>query len=272
MLNTSDRPRKSDATDCSEDEFWDALPNLDDTMDDNMHDVPLRAIENENMPSSPLKDKPRTITNPSPEPVPVPVPSNPPPKVTDQTATKYYPEAVANLKRVFGLTGFRENQLEAVNATMGGYDVFVLMPTGGGKSLCYQLPAICETGKTNGLTIVVSPLKSLMTDQVRHLQDIGVDVVLFSGDISAKDTRSTWARLNSQDKPRLLYITPEKLEKSTETKNLLAMLYRKKELARFVIDEAHCVSTWGRDFRDAVGDYLTSYQLKLIMHTPVPKP
>lgn len=76
--------------------------------------------------------------------------------VGDQTQTPYYPEIQARLKSVFGLTTFRKNQLEAVNATLAGKDVFVLMPTGGGKSLCYQLPAVCETGVSSGVTVVVS--------------------------------------------------------------------------------------------------------------------
>lgn len=182
-------------------------------------------------------------------------------KTVHRKETPFYNEIMHVLKSVFALNEFRPNQLEAINATMQGRDVFVLMPTGGGKSLCYQVPAICRGGKTDGVTIVVSPLIALMIDQVNHLKEKGVDVLLFNSDQTSEDSRLAWSRLGgSGPKPRLVYVTPEKLHHSGDMRRLLANLYRDRQLARFVIDEAHCISTWGRDFREAVSSFFSSYR------------
>ena len=104
-----------------------------------------------------------------------------------------------------------------------------------------------------------------MIDQVHHLNQRGVDVVLFNSDQAHESSRDARARLVGRgDKPKLLYVTPEKLHKSNDMRSILARLYRDGELARFVIDEAHCVSTWGRDFRDAVSE--ANYNIQLFVN------
>ena len=156
------------------------------------------------------------------------------------------------LKDRFLLRGFRPNQLEAINATLAGKDAFVLMPTGGGKSLCYQLPAIVNSGKTQGVTVVISPLLSLMQDQVEHLQKLKIQALHINSEVTAEYRRLVMNCLKEQQPHKfcqLLYVTPEMINKSQTMVSAFHDLYRRRKLARLVSDAAHCGSQGGHDVR-----------------------
>ncbi|GAA5871760.1 hypothetical protein JCM8547_008135 [Rhodosporidiobolus lusitaniae] len=158
------------------------------------------------------------------------------------------------LRQRFGLRSFRANQEEAINATLSGKDVFVLLPTGGGKSLCFQLPAVISSGVTQGVTIVVSPLLSLISDQTKALMEKDIPTVFLNSTMKAEDKRFAMRCLKGEGREGrpmccLAYVTPEQIVKSAAFRDILQSLHRREMLARFVIDEAHCVSSWGHDFR-----------------------
>ncbi|PPQ78009.1 hypothetical protein CVT25_015565 [Psilocybe cyanescens] len=172
----------------------------------------------------------------------------------------------ARMKAVFGIKEFRLCQEGACNANMDGRDIVCIMPTGGGKSLTYQLPALL----TAGCTLVISPLISLMTDQILHLQEANIEAAMITSATSKPEKAEIIERLKKMadrklgqhDKElKLIYVTPERMSKDKSFRALLQRLDEGGKLARIVIDEAHCVSQLGHDFRP---DYKEMHILRKI--------
>lgn len=171
------------------------------------------------------------------------------------TATPTLENARTVMRDVFGHDGFRGQQAAAIGRTLAGQHTLVLMPTGGGKSVCYQVPALL----LDGLTVVLSPLVALMKDQVDALVTKGVDAVYINATLTRKERDARYAGVRD-GRYKLLYVTPERFRKddfraalATRTVSLLA------------IDEAHCVSGWGHDFRP---DYTKLAELSGVMGNP----
>jgi len=144
-------------------------------------------------------------------------------------------DAVTLLRDVFGFGAFRPGQEEIVSAVTGGQNVLAIMPTGGGKSLCFQLPALMRAG----VTVVISPLIALMRDQVRALRAAGVEAGALTSGNTEEETDAVWLALE-QGRLKLLYIAPERLAAGSAS----AML-RRINVSLIAVDEAHCVSQVG---------------------------
>jgi ATP-dependent DNA helicase RecQ len=160
------------------------------------------------------------------------------------------------LASVFGFSDFRPGQAEIVDAVLAGENTLAIMPTGGGKSLCFQLPALCR----DGVTVVISPLIALMRDQVRALREAGVEAGALTSGNTDEETEDVFAALD-EGRLKLLYMAPERLASGST----LAML-RRVGVSAIAVDEAHCVSQWGHDFRP---DYLRIGDLRRALDVPL---
>jgi ATP-dependent DNA helicase RecQ len=165
-------------------------------------------------------------------------------------------QAARLLQSVFGFSAFRPGQAEIVQAVLEGRNTLAIMPTGGGKSLCFQLPALCR----DGVTVVISPLIALMRDQVRALRAAGVEAGALTSGNTEEETEEVFQAIDA-GRLKLLYMAPERLASSGAV-----VLLRRARCSLIAVDEAHCVSQWGHDFRP---DYLRIGELRRALRVPL---
>ncbi len=174
---------------------------------------------------------------------------------------------IQTLKYFWGHSGFRESQEEIINSVISQQDTLVLLPTGGGKSLCYQLPALIQ----EGTCLIISPLLALMKDQVYHLKNKGIEAEYLSSELDEYDSETIFNRCK-EGLTKMLYVSPERLTNRTFLQNLEEI-----QISFIAVDEAHCISEWGQDFRPSyqnIKDFRTNLKnvpLLALTATATPK-
>lgn len=176
-------------------------------------------------------------------------------KMNETFATILSPNNLEVVKQIFGIEEFRASQERIILGTLAGEHSLVLMPTGTGKSLCYQIPALV----LNGLTVVLSPLIALMQDQVAKLQTLGVDAIFINSSLTKSQRLERYAALKD-GKYKLVYVSPERFRKGDFIDAI-----EDRKISLLAIDEAHCISQWGHDFRP---DYTKIREFRTILGNP----